>query len=657
MATPEQLADSERLWVTVPEVMRFERISRREVYNRLRPGDARFLVSRNRIKNGIKPGELINALSMTYEAQQRWRAEALAAIAAPKPAAAASAQGSLFERTEAEGKIEALSVSRSERDVIMRRYSVGAQCLNHDWKAQNFENKRAFQSFLAQQHNTSLRNIQRWAQAAKREDYAALRKNRPGPEPCSALSDDAKAHLRGCWVFEKLTVKQCYRSLLRYLEAKQNSPGCRVDHLYEIPSYRTAARFVRSLDSLDQAARKGQEALKAACGYIDRTYRDLKSLERVETDEWKCDFFSYFSERRAKAARFYLLTFYDERSLYPLCWKLVEGDKFDKRHGVKEEDEVDLLVRLLKEYGVPGALVSDRGRFRGGTFGGNDRFKNADGILDRLGIAHPLPREKNPQSNRLERFHRFLADQCRTIQGWIGANTGERESTPGDAEKLLHERWAAGDPEVPRTPLLSTEEALLRINEWMEQWRAHESEGTDMDGLSPRAVFHQNTPASGFIRLTDREIAWKTAEHFLSVKIRKGGVIELRDGKRYSHPALTRIAGEKREIVRLRDDHSKVTVLPAAKGEDVIIAERRTRVGTNDAENLSQQMELKKRLQKLVGEIVSPLELNPDGLESPRAITPAPPRQPEPERQISTSAYMMARVERRPILDFADLEF
>jgi hypothetical protein len=77
-----------------------------------------------------------------------------------------------------------------------------------------------------------------------------------------------------------------------------------------------------------------------------------------------------------------------------------------------EQDEIDLLCRLIREFGVPGLINSDRGRFRGRTFGGrflnHDRaemYPERDGILDRLDIKRNLPREHNPRGSRLERFH------------------------------------------------------------------------------------------------------------------------------------------------------------------------------------------------------------------------------------------------------------
>ena len=197
-----------------------------------------------------------------------------------------------------------------------------------------------------------------------------------------------------------------------------------------------------------------------------------------------------------------------------------------------------------------------------------------------------------------------------------------------------------------------------------------------MCGLTPRAVFVQCSPASGFLRISEDELAVATAQHFENERIEKGGIIELRDGSRYSHPLLVPIAGQKREVVRLRHDHSFITVLPVQKAEESITARRRVRVGANDPDELARQMELQNRVNKLVGADGEAAEYDPGSQflavnsqqEAPKAaqiIHPsesiaaqeAPP--PAPEREIGSVEYLMEhdRYKKRvKVMDFADLE-
>ena len=111
----------------------------------------------------------------------------------------------------------------------------------------------------------------------------------------------------------------------------------------------------------------------------------------MDTDEWIVDVLAYDPRHVSRVGRYYLLTFLDERSIYPLVWSLVEHPN--------EQDEINLLCRLIREFGVPGLINSDRGRFRGRTFGGRflnreraEMYRERDGILDRLSIARNLPR-------------------------------------------------------------------------------------------------------------------------------------------------------------------------------------------------------------------------------------------------------------------------
>ncbi len=153
--------------------------------------------------------------------------------------------------------------------------------------------------------------------------------------------------------------------------------------------------------------------------------------------------------------------------------------------------------------------------------------------------------------------------------------------------------------------------------------------------------------------------------------IRKGGVVGLGDGRRYSDPQLLLIQGEHREVVRLRHDHEQISVLPSAKGEEVIIAKRRTRVSCSDADELARQMQLQQRVRRIVGETVRPLEYDPNYQyqeESPKAVQvihpsefisaqEAPP--PTPEREISGAEFLMERdrlQNRVKVLDFPDLD-
>ena len=388
-------------WLTPSQVMNFEGVSRREVYRCMKPGDPRFLVSKDR-EDG--PGRLINPRTMSPDAQDRWRQVLMRN--APR-SDADSAQLGLLPQTEIDSKIAALSLSRSETDVVLRRYRLVDLCLNHNWKTEGYASKGEFLTVLAERNQTSKRSIERWVLAWKqRENLLDLVADRPGPAPGtgSLLDADMRAHLIDCWRIKKLTLRQCYSSLKNYLETKQNSAGCRVDYFYAIPSRTTAERFIRSLSAIDNAARQGADAMKAAVGHIDRTYRDVPSLGRVDVDEWIVDALAYDPGHASRVGRYYLLTFLDERSIYPLVWSLVEQPN--------EQEEINLLCRLIREFGVPGLINSDRGRFCGRTFGrrylNRDRaemYPERDGILDQLEIGRNNP----PRTQPARQSHRALS--------------------------------------------------------------------------------------------------------------------------------------------------------------------------------------------------------------------------------------------------------
>jgi hypothetical protein len=242
-----------------------------------------------------------------------------------------------------------------------------------------------------------------------------------------------------------------------------------------------------------------------------------------------------------------------------------------------------------------------------------------------------MPRVHNPRGTRLERFHRWVADWFRGKPGWIGANTRERKMTRGDADAERHKLWCVGRlAPGEHSPLLAQGQILAEIDKMMGAWRNHNSEGTDMCGLSPRAVFVQCSPPSGFPRISEDELAYATAQHFDGKRIAPGGIIELPDGIRYSHPLLIPLAGQTREVVRMRHDYSFITVLPVRKGEEPIVACRRAHVGMKDPDQLAAQMELRGRVLTIAGEVTKAADydpgsrypsadLQPNGSETPAA--------------------------------------
>lgn len=179
--------------------------------------------------------------------------------------------------------------------------------------------------------------------------------------------------------------------------------------------------------------------------------------------------------------------------------------------------------------------------------------------------------------------------------------------------------------------------------------------------MTPRAVFTQNSPPAGFRRISDVDLDFATAQRFENERIELGGIIELRDGTRYSNDLLITIVGQKHEMVRLRHDHSFISVLPAHKGEEIIIAARRVRVG-KDADEVSKANEHLNHLRKLVDAVTTPLEYEP-GAQFAEAAPPTPPVQPSalppaPEQEISSVAYFMegdGKNLKKP-MTFADLE-
>jgi hypothetical protein len=624
---------------------------------------------------------------MTPHGKDNWRQDLLRnavkiTVEPAEPGLLAHEQGSFFPEIERDKGSAACIASAWDQQEALRRLRILQPAENHDYGALGYPTKGAFRKAIKKETSVSERTQQRWAKQYREEGLRGLLRGDPGPpKGTGGLLDTSEKGFLELKARSGASPAECYRSYLNYLRTKQDAPDCRVAHVYRPKSYSTIKRYLHSLNPIDKAAPKGPDAVKAVCGHLDRDYDNLPALGIVECDEWKYNLFAFDPDHPRNVYRYWLLLFLDVRSIFPLVWKIVRGSDKDTRHGISEEDEIELTEKLIREYGVPRELSSDRGRFRGATWGGQPtgksrdaQFQHADGILDALGITYNRPRESNPRGMRVHPLFHYLSNQCQGLPGYIGRNTVERKGTRGDFEKAEHLEWAAGRRGI-KSPLLSVTELSAKTEEWLEWWRNHPSEGTSMRGLSPRAIFVHNTPPEGFRRISDVELAFCTAEHF-SVLINKGGIVQLRDGKRYSDPQLLLIQGQHREAVRLRHNHEQISVLPSAKGEEAITAKRRARVGVNEPDQLAAGMELQNRVRRLAGQFTKPLDYDPQSLaancepEAPKAAQRIPPQfiaaqeAPEPEElkplgfpETGSVEWQFNRKERRPEpWDFADLE-
>jgi hypothetical protein len=507
--------------------------------------------------------------------------------------------------------IAALRIPPEQAGLVQFRKELVTKSLNHFWRAEGYRSKSDWmhaeteKAHAAGIREISPRSIQRWTLKYQSEGIEGLIDLDPGPPPAvTGLEWWQFSYIEDRWR-EGMSPAQCLRAVLA--ETARRQAGCGLDHCYKQPTRELVEKVIRKLGKLGSAARLGAEAIKAACGHIRRSFLHLHSFDCVEADEWKFNLYAYDPEAPARVFRYWLLLFYDLRSIFPLAWKIVEGSDTDTRHGITQEDEIEVLEKLIREYGVPGALSTDRGRFRGNLWGGqaadakrDKEFARADGILDALGVVHNLPRESNPRGMRIHPFFLYLSNCCQGLPGYIGRNTVEKKTTRGEQDKFEHLEWCKGNRSGARSAyLLSRLELETKLKEWIDWWREHPSRGTDMNGLSPRAVFVHETPPQGFRRLSEEDLAIAFAETFEEELIERGGVVTLPDHRQYLNPLLTMNAGELRTVKRLRRWPSFVFVLPTSKAEEVIVADELRRIG-DDPSALAVEIERQKRMRELV---------------------------------------------------------
>ena len=133
---------------------------------------------------------------------------------------------------------------------------------------------------LANRESCSVRTLNRWNSAYKKEGLAGLQDTRPGSAPSGPRSLDVwmRTWVERDWIWAKLTKTQCYRSLVKKIK-RVNSLGGR----YSMPSKSSVFRFIGSLSPILQAYRFGPTAIKRTFG----RYYSILGDRALVLGEWR----------------------------------------------------------------------------------------------------------------------------------------------------------------------------------------------------------------------------------------------------------------------------------------------------------------------------------------------------------------------------------
>jgi hypothetical protein len=358
--------------------------------------------------------------------------------------------------------------------------------------------------------------------------------------------------------------------------------------------------------------REGREAVKTAAGYIDRLYDDEFAGDTWCLDEWEIDGAFYDEQDHRRIFNYgtgrpivHILTILDERTTciidHLVTWQ------------ISLEDAVfELAERTIRQYFLPKRVVSDRaGRFRALVRGHMALGSNGElveklaGPLGELGVIPRGSEEKNPRANRLERLHRLYADRARDFgPSWKPPLEKHEHRDIDDAvdrHLTAHCRYGTIGPQ-----LISIQEAERLIAQWVERINLADTEAKGCNGLTRFAAFRQFQPPTEEIaqRKPNRAALDLAFAEQDERAIREGGIIELKDGARYSCPQLNewrlRLGSDvKVPVMRYRRDPLHLVVSPP--GTEPFTAERRAIVGTKDEALLSDEIEKLAHVRKVLG--------------------------------------------------------
>jgi hypothetical protein len=643
-------------WITIREAEGFMEVSRMELYRRMAPDAPDRLVWRDRREVDGKPGRLIYAPSMPDDAIQRWRkAQFLkAADAAPVAAAPAlpdnSGQARLFPLSAVDLQLRELQAQcgKEMAAACNQLFQAFRPSLNHEHMVLG---ERSVTSLLRKQARLIGVSDKTLARARSkylvRESILDLAPKRPGPAKGAGSVLDAaiRAEIRDCWEEKLYTRAQTTRHVVDWIKKKQSVCGGRYTYEFLTESkarrWMAVERFIESIGGDNNPRRRRKQGLSDQVGYIDRLFDDEFSGDGWAIDEWELDGAFYNPRNRSEiywgdsGKKPYLISVIDERSTYLLGASLTLN--------LTADTVLDLLEALVRAYGPPLRLVSDRGgHFRRGVGGRimvrqrGELVERCMGAMANFGVQHDQPRKKNPRGNRIERtLHGIYADLARRDFGpsWKGANVEERKLTEIDERVARHlkEHCQHGTcgPQI-----LSYDDAERITSAWRDEINMMSGRASGLYGLTRKAAWLQfQRPESELAARmpSEDQIRQAFAEHYKEETIEPGGVVTLPDKSRYEHPLLSEpeFARRTRNVVRYRDDHSFIIVLAAHKGDENLIARCKVSVGRTNREELSRQCERRASLEKLI-KSMSPLRAEPV-IASPKPPAESGPPMIHPE--------------------------
>ena len=248
--------------ITVREAADLEGVERREIYRRCKPDYPTPIIW----NNGPR-GRLVDLRSLSPSAHTEWLTRQLNSIADPPR----------YKFTPAE--LAVLSIPESQKDTVARRLRVVHQC-NTDHRLLGYRRRGNYLKELANRESCSVRTLNRWNSAYKKEGLAGLQDTRPGSAPSGPRSLDVwmRTWVERDWIWAKLTKTQCYRSLVKKIK-RVNSLGGR----YSMPSKSSVFRFIGSLSPILQAYRFGPTAIKRTFG----RYYSILGDRALVLGEWR----------------------------------------------------------------------------------------------------------------------------------------------------------------------------------------------------------------------------------------------------------------------------------------------------------------------------------------------------------------------------------
>ena len=379
-------------------------------------------------------------------------------------------------------------------------------------------------SYLADQHQVSLRTLWNWYAQYRRLGYAGLVdrvRSDKGKSRFFKSHPAVRAYVESKYLGERLSIRLVYQALLRDLRTLD--PTCT-----RPPSYSAVRTYLQQLPKpLVILSREGKRQFQERCEpYLLTDFESLRPNQIWVSDHGQHDVWvrnDQFPGVSANAAvRPWLTAVIDMRS------RKIVGTAWSAN---PNSHTISSALRVaIENFGIPQTLVIDNGKDYE-KIGRIDFSPECSGVLVRLGIQPHYCLPRHPQSKLIESWFGTVRKRFDCLwPSYCGSNPTNR---PEQCTEALKEHQAFLKGKRKSSPLPLASEFIATARQWIEEYNSqHPHSGRGMQGRTPDEVFNELLLPGERRLIESPEVLHALFWDRQRRKVSEGGCVQLH-GERY----------------------------------------------------------------------------------------------------------------------------